>query len=198
MESFVYLFQPYPIFWSPVDSTFNQELFTKICYNIKKEQGEGRNISNCKGWQSKIIPFNEDKIKPISNYVLAKLLNIFEFSIFTNLRICIDHIWINISPPNSYNSTHIHLDGEFAGVCYISGEGSDLGDIVFHGNPFRDNEVEFYKEEEKEKLGLWGSYSYPPYPGSLIVFPSTLPHEVKINLSSSDRISVAFNIKVFK
>ena len=40
------------------------------------------------------------------------------------------------------------------------------------------------------------TYYFPPTEGRILIFPSSLEHEVEKNKSSEDRISYSFNIKL--
>jgi len=94
--------------------------------------------------------------------------------------------WINFSYNGNFQFDHDHGIGGISGVYYYKTNGED-GDIVFEhptgallGNyfPFTEN----YKQ-----------VIYKPIVGRLVLFPSWLPHRVKINTTQNLRISVAFN-----
>ena len=40
------------------------------------------------------------------------------------------------------------------------------------------------------------TYYFPPTEGIILIFPSSLEHEVEVNKSDQDRISYSFNIKL--
>ena len=83
--------------------------------------------------------------------------------------------WCNLMGPGHTTSLHTHEENEerYSGVCYLQVP-KNSGDFV-------------YLENNKR-------ISITPRVGDLFLFPPSLPHEVKKNLSGQERLSVAFNI----
>jgi uncharacterized protein (TIGR02466 family) len=98
--------------------------------------------------------------------------------------------WINYFEPGNYEAEHNHFGNYISGVYYVQAT-LDTGNFQFY-------------EPAKQK-GLWqslysdkmkSSSTYSPKTGKMILFPSYLDHSVLRNMSSSTRISIAFNIHV--
>ena len=143
-------------------------------YQFRNIYPESVHISNRNGWQSKSdIHFHKEF------FPLVEILNK-KIQLYTNSPNCtIKDMWLNISPPGSYNAIHCHTpyedDLSQSGVLYFKCPPNG-GNIIFH------NPISIYNEtfiSPKENL--------------LLFFSSRLPHSVEPNLSQEDRISIAFN-----
>ncbi len=96
------------------------------------------------------------------------------------------HYWANVNSIGSRNVMHAHKPGILSGVYYIQGDGTgDLriinpANILGECNPGSPFSRDFF---------------FTPKDRDLIMWPSWLPHEVEPNLSSKDRINIAFDIR---
>tara|TARA_R100000388_G_C7180912_1_gene128583 strand:- start:84 stop:677 length:594 start_codon:yes stop_codon:yes gene_type:complete len=179
---------------------FNVNGFEKIqndlidyAYDLKNKEPKGVLFSNCGGWQSSCFLVNNE------NDILQSFLMdcLGEFPPIKKSVDLIVSAWLNINPPNSFNSMHSHPDCNLAGVLWIKTP-KDCGNIVFQ-SPFDFQiykEVESYTEEFKSQNKYFHKYNFIPIEGRIMVFPSHLEHQVKPNESKEDRISVSFNIRL--
>lgn len=100
----------------------------------------------------------------------------------------ITHSWININPTGSFHKAHNHVNSLFSGVLYIR---------VPDNPPL----IQFSKSQKSEIMitpSHWNSYNSAEWKisvetGDLLIFPSNLQHEVLVNRSAEDRVSLAFN-----
>jgi len=123
--------------------------------------------------------YDDSLIKPSSIYLNSKFYQKFDISKPTI------HTWINVNSTNGYNISHNHGGNFLSGVIYL--QAKDTGFIEFEPLNY------IYKINHP----LWyynGSAKYYPNDGDIILFPSFLMHRVEPNLSSRDRINIAFNI----
>ena len=162
-------------------------------YDLKNKEPKGVLFSNCGGWQSSCFLVNNE------NDILQSFLMdcLGEFPPIKKSVDLIVSAWLNINPPNSFNSMHSHPDCNLAGVLWIKTP-KDCGNIVFQ-SPFDFQiykEVESYTEEFKSQNKYFHKYNFIPIEGRIMVFPSHLEHQVKPNESKEDRISVSFNIRL--
>jgi hypothetical protein len=101
-----------------------------------------------------------------------------------NLRLpsksMIDNIWYNLYSEGGYHNVHIHRGKDISGIYLL--ELNDKNNTVFH---YMDGCVLFNSEFSTENIPE----------GSLILFPSNIPHEVKP--CKKQKISISFNIKCF-
>ena len=57
-------------------------------------------------------------------------------------------------------------------------------------------EIKSYSDDFKRDTNYYHNYSFIPNEGLLVLFPSHLQHDVEVNKSDEDRISVSFNLKL--
>ncbi len=102
--------------------------------------------------------------------------------------------WININPPGAFNAPHDHSGFVLSGVYYASVLAEGQSGAIEFLDP-RNNANAFTIEGAacfNRKLII------RPKPGNLLVFPSYLTHWVQPNGDSTDRVSIAFNIRYLK
>jgi uncharacterized protein (TIGR02466 family) len=100
----------------------------------------------------------------------------------SDVALGINNMWINYSPPGAYNVLHHHPHANISGVFYLQSE-ENSGSIVFpHPFPHELSASRAHRVYPEENTGL--------------LFYSGLQHYVDVNHSTSDRISVSFNIIV--
>ncbi len=104
-----------------------------------------------------------------------------------NHRIGIDRVWVNINSQGSYHLAHRHPGSVVSGVYYISiPEPNEGGELVFQ------DPLDAHRMAEPSLPSEIGRKIYPSS-GLLVLFPSWLEHEVRLQKSSGNRISLAFN-----
>ena len=169
-----------------------------LCYKLKEEDDRGVNKSNVGGWQSKVdLIKSNKKFASIFNTMLSAFIN--DARIFSKNNFEVANIWININQLDDYNISHIHAYSDISGVFYIKVP-KDSGNIIFT-NPqeFQHHTlIDSLTEEFKQQISLYSEYSISPNEGDCIIFPSNLYHRVSPNKSNSDRISIAFNLRIKK
>jgi len=102
------------------------------------------------------------------------------------------HLWVNVNSPGSYNQRHSHdpHSGTFlSGVFYVKCPESSGNIRLFDPRPNIQSapDMRYYN-------GADTYHWFPAIPNTLIMFPGWLEHEVEINKSTEERISISFNI----
>ena len=171
---------------------YKDKLIEEI-YQERDKDPIGRKVSNYGGWQSNQIMIQEDRselLKEIITNSLSKL------PISNGVYAAVQG-WKNINEPGNFNVKHNHPRSNLSGVLWIKIP-KDSGDIVFSSPNFFDryDEIDCYTDEFKYDLHSYHTYYFIPKEGRLLIFPSSLEHEVKENKSTEDRISYSFNIKL--
>ena len=97
--------------------------------------------------------------------------------------------WTNINGFGGGNLFHTHYraDCDLSGVYYIQGEGT--GSIKFATH----EQIYFMVSPNMPHSKM---IAHEPKDGDILLFPSYLLHEVTVNTSSKNRITVGFNIKL--
>lgn len=91
-------------------------------------------------------------------------------------------LWMNINPPGAYNVEHVHPGSVISGVMWIK--------VPEDSGKFYINNPNMYNDHRFGQAGV----TMNPKEGSMLVFPSWLPHSVGKNNSNEDRISISFNV----
>lgn len=117
-----------------------------------------------------------------------------KFDFKDNLKFRMGNTWINLNQNNNITRPHLHSNSLLSGVLYIKSKNS--GPIVFmhpvmaHQYVIGEDLIKNYNKFTSADI------SVIPEQGKLIIFPSWLVHYVENNLDDTDRISIAFNIKI--
>lgn len=94
-------------------------------------------------------------------------------------------MWAGITPPGSENREHTHTNSFISGTAYFQSEGT--GTIEFMP----------YNYVYRTMLPQWpyyGSATYEPEDGDILLFPSYLLHKVERNTSKFERVNISFNV----
>ena len=162
-------------------------------YQEREKDPIGREVSNCGGWQSNEVNINNCKSETLKNIIID---SVSKLPILKNVSVIIEG-WKNINGPNNFNIKHNHPRSDLSGVLWIKTP-KNCGNIVFTSpqlfNKFQ--ELDSYTEEFKYNSNSYMTYYFPPTEGIILVFPSSLEHEVEVNKSDQDRISYSFNIRL--
>ena len=174
-----------------------QDEIIKYVYSEKKKNPKANVHSNRGGWQShKEYHMDENILNvTIKNEVV---------DYFTNNKILKEYVelqfgsmWININGKGAYNILHIHPQCDLAGVFWIKIP-KDSGSFSFDSPYFHSgwNELKSYSDEFARKMLAYPDFNFTPTEGVIMLFPSTLYHQVKTSESRQDRISASFNISL--
>jgi len=111
--------------------------------------------------------------------------------ILSNLKL--NHLWVNLSPPNAYQESHKHTGflnkNIFSGVLYIEVQDNS-------GNLVLVNPIEDLLGLMPPSNSIIPRYNIKPQNGLIVFFPSWMEHYTTQNKTESNRISVSWNIEV--
>ena len=171
-----------------------KDQLVKEVYQERDENPIGRKISNYGGWQSNQININYCKSETLKEIIIRSLCHL--EPIFKNVSMNVQG-WMNINGPGNFNVKHDHPRSNLSGVLWIKTP-KNSGNLVFTSpqlfNKFQ--ELCNYTDEFKYDTKSYMTYYFPPTEGRILLFPSSLEHEVEENKSNEDRISYSFNIKL--
>jgi uncharacterized protein (TIGR02466 family) len=119
-----------------------------------------------------------------------------EYNFKTSVKFKIGMPWINLNQNNNITKPHFHSNSLLSGVLYIKAKNS--GPIAFMHPVAAQQYVMDSDIIDQYNKFTSVDVSVIPEPGKLIIFPSWLVHYVQNNLDDTDRISIAFNVKIEK
>ncbi len=134
-------------------------------------------------------PTFKDLVKAIDKHVAAFARDLaFDLD---GKKLKLDSIWINILPQGGTHSSHIHPHSVISGTTYVSvpaGAGAlkleDPRLPMMMAAPARTKDA-----PENLRTFIYAT----PKPGDILLWESWLRHEVPVNMSDEDRISISFN-----
>lgn len=170
---------------------FNSHL-QRLAHELRRADPAGVNKTNIKGWQSannlQTLPAFHD----INLRILQVCQRIAESQHFRPGMKLQHQAWINISPPGASNQVHYHPNCHFSGVYYVSLDAPSCGSIYFRDPRVAARMMPWPVERLTEFTA--SELRMPPQEGRMYVFPGWLEHGVDENLSTTDRISISFNV----
>jgi len=97
--------------------------------------------------------------------------------------------WINYTEKNQYHHKHSHANSLVSGILYLNADIKT--DKIFFFKPGYD----LFKPEIKN-FNVWNSstWFFPVDTGKIILFPSSLVHEVQYKQGIDTRVSLSFNV----
>lgn len=149
------------------------------------EKEKGGNASNQHGWQSRKHLHDDAIFNPVVDLITQQLNNIIQSDDIVPI---VDALWYNVNPPGAYNVTHVHPSSWYSGAFYLQTD-PNTGSIVFT-DP---RPAAMFDENRILTEGGKMAKEYKPQPGTLIMFPSWLPHLVMQNKSNITKICISFN-----
>jgi uncharacterized protein (TIGR02466 family) len=146
-------------------------------------------MTNVGGWQSPSFQYNDHEfLQPFINIIQVFVSDLYKrYDVNANAA-TLDNYWVNINPPNSYNTVHNHPFSYFSTVLYIKVP-PNSGDLNFSRPDDLHSFVPFKNTNEYNK----GDCVITPEENMLLMFPSNLKHSVGMNRSNDIRISIALN-----
>ena len=190
-----------PIEWFEVEEapTLNAALLADIA--VLRRQSEGLVRSNRLGWHSESDLFQrpETSFKQLCDIIHACVTKTTARH-FKDLEI--DRWnegyngWINVNSKGAYNAPHEHGLYLWSGTYYVSVPKTNFPDSG--AIEFLDPRSVQNQSRRRDSGYLNPKMKFSPEAGSLVVFPSYLLHWVYPNECESERVSIAFNMKLVK
>ncbi|MEM9356949.1 MAG: TIGR02466 family protein [Pseudomonadota bacterium] len=112
----------------------------------------------------------------------------------SNSSLILDSIWVNILEPGGAHSAHIHPNSVISGTYYVDIYG-DSSAIRFE-DPRLTMMMAAPPRLSNANIENRSFVDIKPKTGMLLLWESWLRHEVPVNLSDNDRISISFNLSL--
>lgn len=161
-----------------------------IIANLEKLTRNAPALDKGEKWQTDQDLHLHDEYSELVKYINFGIEQALEFLSVKYDSYSITGCWANISEVKARHMTHTHPNNFLSGVYYVeTGPGSDtitIDDPRPQASVIRPD-VKQSRVENAHQMHL------KVRSGSLILFPSWLPHSVDYNLSSGRRTSIAFN-----
>ena len=172
------------------------------CYSIAEDDEAGQTWCEEQGYPGYTsyasltdlpwrFPIFADLVKALDKHVAA-FAEACQFDL-GDKALVLEDLWINILPEGGTHSSHIHPHSVVSGTTYVAmPEGASalkLEDPRLQMMMAAPTRIKGAREELRPFIYI------APVPGDVVLWESWLRHEVPINLSEDDRISVSFNYK---
>ena len=138
------------------------------------------------GWR---FPIFKDLVKVLDKHV-AEFASDLQFDL-GDKKLKLDSLWINILPEGGIHTSHIHPHSVISGTTYVAmPEGAsaikyeDPRSAMMMASPMR---IKDARPEMRQFIYV------APDVGDVLLWESWLRHEVPMNMSQEERISVSFN-----
>jgi len=175
------------------DGIDNEILYLEILEKEKKNQGFKFYPIQGGGWQSNKDLFDTDIVfSNLRKSLINNVNNILSVVYRDDAQIGLINSWANISRKGEYTLPHIHEESSWSCVYYIT--------------PTEEANLYLKDPRSLEQMDRSHHYLKDPYTnvirkrpfktGEVILFPSWLEHGVGINVSDSERISIAANFLI--
>tara|TARA_B110000211_G_C14014385_1_gene524691 strand:- start:720 stop:1328 length:609 start_codon:yes stop_codon:yes gene_type:complete len=175
-----------PLYNSSFIRDFNKEEI-KVYKSINKEYR--RNILNLIGKSNRVLD-EQSSFSEIREFIQVHL-NQFTFQVYGMKRkqnINITTSWLNLTKPGMAHHHHTHPNSFISGVFYFETIPNDS--IVFTSSEKNGSYLRFTPAPQ---TFFNDSCTVNVHNGTLLLFPSWLRHEVPVNKSKKNRISLSFN-----
>ncbi|SLN51477.1 hypothetical protein PEL8287_02714 [Roseovarius litorisediminis] len=138
------------------------------------------------GWR---FPIFADLVKALDKHVAAFAKDL-EFDL-DGKELKLEDIWINILPEGGTHSSHIHPHSVISGTTYVAMPEGASALKLEDPRSARMMAAPARKKDAREEMR---SFIYvAPAVGDVLLWESWLRHEVPMNMSEEERISVSFN-----
>lgn len=134
--------------------------------------------------------FSDSKFDDLNMWVTNQVTHYCDQLGITSNCLANNGSWFNIYYRNDFQETHVHPTSVISAI-YILTCGSD-GARVFFNSPLSNM---YHVKKKVEKQEMVDQIICKSNPGTLIIFPSYLPHAVERHESDKIRISLSYNYK---
>ena len=140
------------------------------------------------GWR---FPIFDDLIKSLNQHVAAFAKDL-EFDL-DDRNLVLEDLWINILPEGGTHSSHLHPHSVISGTTYVAMP--DGASALKLEDPRSARMMAAPARRKDARRDLQPFIYMTPEVGDVLLWESWLRHEVPLNRSEYDRVSVSFNYK---
>ena len=170
------------------------------CYSIAEDDEAGQDWCDENGYPGYTsyaslsdlpwrFPIFADLVKVLDAHVAAFVEDL-EFDL-DGKELKLEDIWINILPEGGMHASHIHPHSVISGTTYVAMPASTSALKLEDPRSARMMASPVRRKDARQELRTF-IYAKPVV-GDVLLWESWLRHEVPMNMSEDDRISVSFN-----
>ncbi|MDQ7069673.1 MAG: 2OG-Fe(II) oxygenase family protein [Rhodobacterales bacterium] len=137
------------------------------------------------------FPVFKDIVDALDKHVAAFVKDL-EFDL-DGRDLVLEDLWINILPEGGTHSSHIHPHSVISGTTYVAMPDGASALKLEDPRSARMMAAPIRKKDARQELRRF--IYVAPKVGDVLLWESWLRHEVPLNMSEEDRISVSFNYK---
>ncbi len=135
------------------------------------------------------FPIFKDLVKVLDKHVAAFAGDL-QFDLGAR-KLKLDSLWINILPEGGVHTSHIHPHSVISGTTYVAVP--DGASAIKFEDPRLAMMMAAPGRVKDARPDMRAFHYVAPEPGEVLLWESWLRHEVPLNMSEDDRISVSFN-----
>jgi uncharacterized protein (TIGR02466 family) len=143
------------------------------------------------GWQTEQNLHGLAEFQPLVELIYMAADSALNYLCARHAGVTITGCWANINPPNARHRAHTHPNNYLSGVYYVRTPKG--GDSITFTDP-RVQKVVIEPSFTQSTPMNSSTVSLDLAAGALILFPSWLQHDVGVNRSQEERVSIAFNL----
>lgn len=176
---------PVPIFHTHLEREFTEEELTFVKNQINDAND---NVGNNTSKNNYILQNN--KLKDIKSFLEEAIQTYMDNVVCPgdDIQVYITQSWINYNNEHQYHHAHAHPNSYISGVLYFKAD-ENIDSINFTNKEYSTIQPVI------KNFNIWNSkdWWFPVKTGMLIMFPSSITHNVFQKNDSNIRISLAFN-----
>jgi len=134
--------------------------------------------------------FSDSKFTELNDWVTTQVILYCNQLGITSNCLSNNGSWFNIYYRNDFQETHVHPTSVISAIYILTC--SNDGARIFFNSPINNM---YHVKKKVEKQEMVDQIICSSTPGTLIVFPSYLPHAVERHESDEIRISLSYNFK---
>tara|TARA_R110000787_G_scaffold75093_1_gene166574 strand:+ start:1923 stop:2555 length:633 start_codon:yes stop_codon:yes gene_type:complete len=180
---------PTPIYLSSLEKAYSKKELSFFKKNLKNNRPNTGNFTSNDNYVLN-NPCLKNLKKNLEEHVKIYFKNVINSK--NKIKPYITQSWLNITKKEQYHHKHKHNNSIISAVLYIDAN-EKYDSINFH----RDDKYDMFHLSPKEyNVFNAGSWTYPVFPGQLIMFPSYVEHSVSKKEHPNSRMSLSFNVFV--
>jgi len=177
---------PEPVYISKLERALTKKELEIVSEYKRKTK---KNVGNNRTKDSYVL--EHKSLKNLKKDLTKMVIDYFNKVVGTDNSIIpyITQSWINYSEANQFHASHYHYNSYISGIFYISAK-KEVDNLVFNRSVQKQLSLKIAQTNEFNSM----TAGFFIQSGDVVLFPSTLRHEVPPKKGTNIRISLAFNV----